>query len=202
MLSHLDVPGFAGGGVTGVTLFFVLSGFLITSLLLDERAYAGRSHSAPSTSAEPCVASRIGALIAGVCVVSLSQYVFAKVPFYYRSDSAVCRWRSVRACSSSPTGFAPSVGLGHLAHTWSLAVEEQFYILWPTTLLVLAPWRAHRRRLALGALVALSAVMVGLRFGLWHATHAGDFVYFSTVTRADAILVGAAVALWMRTGPS
>jgi peptidoglycan/LPS O-acetylase OafA/YrhL len=87
-------------------------------------------------------------------------------------------------------------GLGHLGHTWSLAVEEQFYLVWPLTLVIVA----RRPRTTLIGLVALAAVVAVHRYALWHAGVPEYRVEFATDTRADAILLGCALGLALTTG--
>src|SRR5271157_2250169 len=147
--AHTGVPGFAdGGGGAGVTLFFVLSGYLITSLLLAERGRTGRVDLRafyvrralrlfPALAAVLLVVAgllAIGAMPATATANTDYRIVFAGVVAY------VANWVAVAGQS-----------IGMLGHCWSLAVEEQFYILWPT--LLLAGLRFGRGRLALAVLL-------------------------------------------------
>jgi peptidoglycan/LPS O-acetylase OafA/YrhL len=181
MGSHFALPGFAGGGLVGVTLFFVLSGYLITSLLLAERNSTGSvslrafyvRRGARLFPALALVLTIVGAglLAAGERQVAANGVGYSAI---YVSNLAV----------------AAGANLGPLEHTWSPAIEEQFYLVWPAVLLVLAG-RPRVLWVGVGAVIALATV---LRFGgidnqdhLWVAYH-------STATRIDAILIGCLLA--------
>jgi peptidoglycan/LPS O-acetylase OafA/YrhL len=177
MGSHFGLPGFASGGFVGVTLFFVLSGFLITSILVAERRGTGgvslrRFYIRRGARLLPALALVLG--ITGLVLVATG-----------RPDIAAAGIASSAAYISNLV-VAAGVNTGPVEHTWSLAIEEQFYLVWPITLLLL--WSRPR---------ALFAVMLGgialatiLRLGTdtWWAYH-------FTLTRADAVLVGAFLAL-------
>ena len=112
---HLYVPGLLGGGNVGVTLFFVLSGYLITSILRENddmiRFYKRRARRLL-----PALIAWLGVLVmAGVVTHGEALH-----PLLYAAN-----WSAATGNLAAP-----------LAHTWSLAVEEQFYLLWPAVLLV------------------------------------------------------------------
>ncbi len=138
MLFHGGAPG-VGGGFLGVNVFFVLSGFLITSLLLGE--WATRLPSA-SASSGPAAARR---LLPALLVLFVGVAIYAKVfasPGQFpnlRLDTLsslfyVANWHFIFAGTSY---FDQTVTPSPLAHMWSLAIEEQFYIVWPPVVLVL-----------------------------------------------------------------
>lgn len=167
VLAHLEVPGFASGGTVGVTLFFVLSGFLITRLLMDEG----------SVDLAAFYRRRIRRLLPALGVVlavaapTLTAMQVGAVAFYGGN------W--ARASGES---------LGVLNHTWSLAIEEQFYLMWP---LVLACLGRRARWVALAGIV----LAVVARPVMWSDPADTAAVYFSTFTRIDAILAGSFLAL-------
>jgi peptidoglycan/LPS O-acetylase OafA/YrhL len=197
----------AGGGFLGVEVFFVLSGFLITSLLVAEwrrsatialRAFWARR-----------ARRLLPALFCLVAVVGIRQALTGDsdpIPglkgdglatlFYYGN------WHQIATQSNY---FAATGPVSPLQHTWSLAIEEQFYIFWPTSLLA-AIWltrRALRRsrptdRRILGTLLSLT-VIVALASAveaalLFHGGTGVNRVYYGTDTRAVSLLTGASLA--------
>ena len=185
--------GHLRGGYLGVDLFFVLSGFLITSLLLAEWGETGRIDlfefwARRARRLLPALFVVIGAIAAfaatrpdGVALDALRGDALATLGY-------VANWHSIVAGHGYWELFAaPSL----LAHTWSLAIEEQLYVVWP--LLVVAALRFGRR----GVLVL--AVVLGVASSVAMAVihGAGDDttrVYFGTDTRASSVLAGAALA--------
>lgn len=160
VLSHASVPGFRWGGQVGVTLFFVLSGYLITWVLVTE----GREHFYRRR------ALRLFPALAALLAVSL-VVGWATVPDVAAIALYVGNW--VRVFGGD---------LGYLGHTWSLAIEEQFYLVWP--LVFVAGLRSPR---ALLAIAGGSAVFLMLT--------TGDVEQFSTIGRAGGLLVGGAIAI-------
>lgn len=200
-LGHLD------GGYLGVDLFFVLSGFLITSLLLAENAGNGRVALGEFWSRR---ARRLmpALLVLLVGVAAYAQWVARPVDLgAMRSDALatlayVANWHFIlQGTSYWDISLAPSP----LQHTWSLAIEEQFYVLWPLVVVGLFSWARKRERSAeltvarfagWGALIS-AAWLVTLH--LWGASDTR--VYQGTDTRAAALLIGAALAAWHRMRP-
>ena len=178
------------GGGFGVDAFFVLSGFLITAILLRDQAKSGRV--------------RFGAFYRRRAMRLLpALFAFLLVYLYY---SWVTSWVGAHEPSSalsivfyfSNTWLrnAPlSPGLGHL---WSLAVEEQFYLLWPACV---ALFFGLRRRLAptVVVLFATIAFVAIRRAEMWNHGTSWLVLYTRLGTRADALLVGCLLAqLWVR----
>ncbi|HUZ30410.1 MAG TPA: acyltransferase family protein [Solirubrobacteraceae bacterium] len=193
LLYHGQIKLFRGGFV-GVDVFFVLSGFLITSLLLHEGAV---SHTIRLGRFWLARARRL--LPAALLVVIVSVVVIA---LFFRSDLRQLRgdalasvfyfnnWHQILAHRSYFEHFArPSL----LQHFWSLSVEEQFYLVWPPVLLLLLRWRVRRGQIALGALVLAltSAVLMAV---LFNGTVDHTRIYFGTDTHATPILLGVALA--------
>jgi peptidoglycan/LPS O-acetylase OafA/YrhL len=189
LFAHLALPGFAAGGVAGVTLFFVLSGFLITRLLIEELAGRGsislrRFYRRRALRLLPCLLVVVAVTSAYQLLGGAGDNVDAArvLPSLFAVFLYVGNW--VRASGQD---------LGLLGHTWSLAIEEQFYLLWPAVLAL--AWRRGPRVLL--ALTACAAVLATLdRALLWHGSSSVDRVYFASDTRADAVLLGCALALW------
>jgi peptidoglycan/LPS O-acetylase OafA/YrhL/lysophospholipase L1-like esterase len=186
------------GGYLGVDLFFVLSGYLITSLLLAEWRGAGRVDLAAFWVRR---ARRLfPALLALLAAVGLYARLVAKPAEVagIRADGLatlayVANWRAIFSGKSYWDLFvAPSP----LEHTWSLAIEEQFYVVWPlVTVGVLRASRGSARALA-AACVALAAASTAALAWL-SSPEGGSRAYMGTDTRGAAILLGAALACAM-----
>lgn len=188
---HLRLPGFWGGGL-GVDMFFTLSGFLITSILLAELDARGR------ISFRTFYARRalrlLPAYFAVVVAAIVGYLLIVPVPGTPRGAIAsffyVANWVA-----------GEGWGLGTLAHTWSLSVEEQFYLLWPILLLVLFAFAVRRGR---GLLLTVGAVWLLM----WLLTLAAVFVFGvtfdllnnATQFRATELLAGCLLAVLVRRG--
>src|SRR6516225_7968334 len=204
---HLQL-GWASGGYLGVDLFFVLSGFLISTLLLEEWAGKGRIDLAAFWGRR--ARRLLPALF--LVVIALALYLVLNGLLGgpganglvdlsgLRGDAIstllyVNNWHAIYAHQSYFAQFsAPSP----LQHTWSLAIEEQFYLVWPLVLLLLLhrTGRAGRSWRVPGAVLAvslgvLSAVLMALLF-----TPGADptRVYYGTDTRLFDLMAGATIA--------
>ena len=200
LLYHGNVS-WARGGFLGVDVFFALSGYLITSLLLAERE---RWHSIDLAAFWMRRARRLlPALL--LMLVAVTLYATAVAPAAQRDairgDTVatllyVSNWRFVLTGQSYFAQFdAPSP----LLHTWSLGIEEQWYILFPIILgVVLA-----RRRLSRSALTVVLLVAAGASAALMAAMYTPfadpSRVYYGTDTRVQALLLGAALAAMLGT---
>jgi peptidoglycan/LPS O-acetylase OafA/YrhL len=193
LLFHAD--GLLRGGYLGVDLFFVLSGFLITSLLLAEHDQHG------SVDLKQFWVRRARRLFPAVLALMPAVAIYAWTIASpselagLRADGLatlayVANWRAIFAQRSYWDLFtAPSP----LEHTWSLAIEEQFYVLWP--LLVVGVVRiSHRGRRAVLVLSLVLAVASALAMTLLYSEDDTTRVYLGTDTRGAAILGGAAFA--------
>jgi len=197
--------GWASGGYLGVDLFFVLSGFLITSLLLEEWSGAGRLDLGAfwGRRARRLLPALFLVLVAiGAYVVLNGRFgppgATAQVDLSgLRGDALatlfyVANWHAIFAHQSY---FAQFAAPSPLQHTWSLAIEEQFYLVWPLLLLALVTLAGrHWRRVGAGLCVAGAAGSAALMAVLYHG---GDptRVYFGTDTRAFDLLAGAVIAM-------
>jgi peptidoglycan/LPS O-acetylase OafA/YrhL len=196
-LAALAVVGFhawgdavPGGGI-GVDVFFVLSGFLITTLLLEEHARFG-DVSLPAFYLRravrllpPLAAMLIGAALYATFVVADPNTV--------RGVFAATVYSSDWLMALHGAGV-----LGLLYPTWSLAVEEQFYLLWPALLLLLL--RLGRERLLFGAAMLGVALAVAERAALVAHGVSTERLLFAPDTRADALLAGCALAAARQLG--
>jgi peptidoglycan/LPS O-acetylase OafA/YrhL len=197
ILFHLK-PTWIPGGYLGVDVFFVLSGFLITGILLD-------GISAGTFSFWDFYARRIRRILPALLVMLL---VVATIWLWYEPWEFGSIAKLARAAISMRANFAVKDMVGDywggdaqaqpLLHTWSLAVEEQFYLIYP--LLAWGLWRFCSRRVALG-------VLAGLTFGslVWHlrsSVSAPTTAFYDTTTRAWELLAGAFLAGFIHSQPA
>ncbi len=202
VLFHLGYAWMPGGFV-GVDVFFVLSGYLITGLLVDELTRDGRVGLARF------YARRVRRLLpAAVLVVAV--VIIATLGLLDRVGQADvggdAMWTALYGANwhfalAGGDYFAPGDVPSPLVHFWSLAVEEQFYIVWPALLLGLWALAARVRRggasplrVLLVAVLALTAISLALSLVL----EPGGLTYYGTHTRAYQLLAGAALAIGAR----
>jgi peptidoglycan/LPS O-acetylase OafA/YrhL/lysophospholipase L1-like esterase len=194
LLYHAD-QSWIPGGFLGVDVFFVISGYLITCLLLSDYQ---QTHGIGLKRFWYRRARRLlPALFTMLFVVSLYAILFLPdVLDQLRGEviaalAYVENWFLIfRNLSYFQSAGRPPL----LQHVWSLAVEEQFYLFWPLILvLVLTVWGKSRRALLAGVLgaVAVSAILMAV---LYHPYTDPSRVYYGTDTRAQVLLVGAALA--------
>lgn len=191
---HLDL-GWAQGGLLGVSLFFVLSGYLITNILLKQWERTG------SMDLKDFWLRRARRLLPGLFFMLISVTLWAAmfslerlVALKQEVIAAVCyssNWYLILHQVSYFERFGPPSPLGHL---WSLAVEEQFYLIWPL-LMVLGLRYLPRRKWIIGGTVAFALISVGAMAAIYIPGHDPSRVYYGTDTRAFALLVGAVLAM-------
>ncbi len=202
LVYHAD-PAWLPGGFLGVDVFFVVSGFLITRQLLVEYATRGTvALGAFYLRRARRLLPALGVLVAAVALAGL--LIWRDRAGALREDLAATLgyatnwWFIVRHHSYFLTAGPASP----VQHLWSLAVEEQFYLLWPAVLLLAL--RRRRRRFTAPAAVGLlalagalaSAALMGLlawRGGVPYRTDSSR-LYFGTDTHASGLLLGAALA--------
>ncbi len=198
LMYHAHVPGVTGGFV-GVDVFFVVSGFLITGLLLRELSTSGRVDFARFYARR---AKRL--LPAGTLVLVLTAMTTWLV-------LPVSRWPSVATdiegaglfvvnwvfARRSTDYLGAEEAASPVQHFWSLSVEEQFYFMWPallTTFAVIAARRGARLRRSL--LAAMGSILIpSLAYSLWATAHSPAAAYFSTFTRLWEMALGGIIAL-------
>jgi peptidoglycan/LPS O-acetylase OafA/YrhL len=196
------------GGFLGVDLFFTLSGFLITTILLQEATRTGGVRLGVFWARR--ARRLLPALFALLIAVAVYAAVWARPAEFgaIRSDAFatigyVANWHSILAGHGYWDLFAaPSP----FRHTWSLAIEEQFYLVWPLVVLLLVRCvRSARRRppVLLGVSVALAGASLVWMGALYRPDHDPQRVYLGTDTRVGSILLGAALAsLLVWRGPT
>ena len=185
---------FLPGGFIGVDTFFVLSGYLITSILVREQATSG--HIALLSFWARRARRLLPALVVMVGAVLLWAHFFARGDYPALGSDArsvlfyFANWHFSSGASYVNLGSSPSPFL----HTWSLAIEEQFYLVWP--LLLLGAFKLGLSRGKLLALTLLAAAgSAALMVCLYDPTQDPTPIYYNTATRAQALLLGAALAL-------
>jgi peptidoglycan/LPS O-acetylase OafA/YrhL len=190
--------GWARGGYLGVDIFFVLSGFLITSLLLIDHERTGRVVSGEFWARR---ARRLFPALLVLLVMAAAYAAFIAKPWQLHELRATAIATLLYVNNFWQMNPAHRVGPLVLDHTWSLSIEEQFYFVWPVLLAGLLLVTRGRRSLvvALGGLAAASAIWMAVVYretDIWRA-------YFGTDTRAHSLLIGAAlgVAILGWSGP-
>lgn len=178
------------GAVLFMDVFFVMSGYLITSLLINDYRKRGvidfkKFYVRRLLRLYPALAAMLVLLLIVAALFSSEfkmRLIDAGVAFFYISNY----WRAF-----------DGIGLWYTTHTWSLSIEEQFYLLWPLAFTLLM----RRFSLSWSSVVTLLAVAVG--FALWRAwlTYEGATInrlYNGFDTRADALLIGCALAIALK----
>ena len=160
LLAHLGW-GWAFAGALGVDVFFVLSGFLITSVLLDEVARRR------TVGLGAFYARRALRLYPAVLVALVVFFPFRRYLFVQPGWQTVHHWVKTSLIAATYTTNIGSLKdqMGALGHFWSLAVEEQFYLIWPATLMLVA-WISRRRAGRMACAVAAIGT-VSLVLDLW-----------------------------------
>lgn len=189
---HLGLPGTSGGFI-GVDVFFVISGFLITGLLLHEARYTGR------ISLVAFWARRARRLLPAATAVLLGTLAAAA------AFGSVGQVEQARTDAIWASGFATNIDLilggadyfsaddvSLFQHYWSLAVEEQFYLVWPLLITALAQLRTRRPvMLAVMATVFVASLTWSMQFTPSHL----ETAYFNTFARGYEFAAGAFLAV-------
>ncbi len=185
------MPFFTGGFI-GVNVFYVLSGYLITSILVRERATTGRIRLGrfwlrrmlriyPALVAVVIVAACLWFMVGGYDSANVDVWTAVFLALTYTANFG--RWL-----------FHKSMGV--LSQTWSLAMEEQFYLVWPPVLAFLLARRANRIAVmsVLGALIVCSSILGAVLWAPRGGTATPD-IYFSPILNAAPLLTGCLFAI-------
>jgi peptidoglycan/LPS O-acetylase OafA/YrhL len=196
LVYHAGVPGFSGGYV-GIEVFFVISGFVITGLLLREHESTGH------TSLRSFYGRRVRRIMPAATLVIIVTVIAAYVllgPLSGNQTANDGRWASVFLINihfaSNGTNYLsallpPSV----LENYWSLAVEEQFYIVYPTLFLLIGWWARNgsfRTRLTI---ILVAVIIASYVFSITDTFGDAQGAYFSLLTRAWELALGALIAV-------
>lgn len=189
ILHHLQLPGFSGGFV-GVDVFFVISGYLITSIILaelkKEQFTFGRFYKRRVIRLAPAYFTvlLVTCIFAYVLMLPAELENFSVSALYSTFFAAnLYMWDMVGGYFGTGAETTP------LLHLWSLAVEEQFYVIWPVTLLLL--YRFMRGYLLV---VVVLALLVALGISEYGAINYRAAAYYLMPTRAFELLIGAVLA--------
>jgi len=188
MFVHGGLFWIGQGGFLGVDIFFVLSGFLITSLLLEEWTQNGR------------VGFRNFYIRRGLRLLPplllLIALCLIQVIVFPPPEGTAHGVKAVLFALCYLTNWMPNAVYPPLVHTWSLGIEEQFYIIWPV-LLVFLLWVKIPHRWIVCLLLLLIAAIGIHRAMLWHDLSGLDqrLIYARLDARADALLVGCVIGV-------
>lgn len=196
LASHSSVP-WTGGGWLGVDVFFVLSGYLITTLLLNENDRYER------ISLRRFYARRALRLYPALLIM-----IVAGLPFYsLLGDGGTLAGYGVSALIAGTyvqdfvNGFTGNPH-GEFGHTWSLAVEEQFYLIWPIVLVLMLKFRARVLTLTLIAAGVTLATLIVLSLQEASPDGISDGAYYLPWSRFSTLFIGCAVAIALHRGVS
>ncbi len=206
LLGHAGVPHLPGGFV-GVDVFFVISGFLITGLLLDELDQRGR------ISLTAFYARRAKRLLPAAATVLVAALLLSYF-FLPRTRWSTTAWDVIASACYAMNWRMAAQSLDYVAaneapsivqHFWSLAVEEQFYLVWPLLLIVLG-WVAHRWGRGRRGLYLCGLALIGVPSFAWalHVSPTDPSAYYVTTTRMWELALGGAVAVtatWLSRAP-
>ncbi len=193
VLYHMGVPAF-GGGFTGVDVFFVISGFLITSIIAEDIERPDRRFSL-ITFYERRIRRIFPALFTVLFVTSALAAVVLlprDLADYSKSLVATAAFASNIHLYRQAGYFDAEAHTKPLLHTWSLAVEEQFYLVFPLLLLLLYRWLGQRARVR----VVLATLALGsLALSIWQVRVRPDAAFYLLPARAWELLLGSLLAL-------
>ncbi len=201
VLAHLGIVRLAGGFI-GVDVFFVISGFLITGLMLRDFAHERR------ISLRAFYARRAQRILPAAILVTAAVLIATG---FTQASLRVMQYREDALWSAGflenlhlirqATDYFADTAMSPFQHFWSLSVEEQFYVVWPLLLILLL--RALSREAVLAVVSAVVVLSLGASISLTHS-HPQQ-AYFSTYTRAFELGLGAilaiAVLIGMRVSP-
>jgi peptidoglycan/LPS O-acetylase OafA/YrhL len=183
------------GGFVGVDVFFVLSGYLITELLVKEVQHTGNVDFARF------YARRIrrllpAALLMLVCTLLVAFAVLSPIEIVRIAKSAIATatyTSNAWFVLQSTDYFSAGVDTNPLLHTWSLAVEEQFYLVWPLLVLLCMKGRGSSRKTIVGVLSLVT--ILSFAAGVWLTHTLQPFAFFGTPTRAWEFAAGGLATL-------
>jgi peptidoglycan/LPS O-acetylase OafA/YrhL len=209
VLDHLDVPGFQGGFI-GVDVFFVISGYLITSLLAAEYAKRAEAHGGHGSISIPSFyLRRARRILPAALTVILAVVVASRLLLNPLRDQQVqhdALWTlffgaNINCIGQATDYFAQFVAPSPFQHYWSLAVEEQFYLVWPALFLLVT----RRNGLSLFGVVVrwrprlvFAIGTLGIASLAWSIVATADepaSAYFSTFTRVWELALGALIGV-------
>ena len=192
---HAGLPGIRGGYI-GVDVFFVISGFLITGLLLDEHRSSGRIdlHQFWSRRIRRIVPALVVAIVATIVASRFVLLRWEERDLLESARAAVASFANFHFHGMSGGYFSPTLEAQPLLHTWSLGIEEQFYLVWPIALMVLLRWGRRITAVVTGGFLAIS--LIASSFAV--ASGNSDAFYLPWF-RIWELLIGALLAIGLRS---
>ena len=206
VFNHSHVPGFSGGFI-GVDVFFVLSGFLISGILIKEYRRSGR------IDYFAFIARRLkrlypSLLVVLVTTILLASFILSSYEYSQQAGSApyAATWISnFYFVFSVNDYFAQLKARDLFLHTWSLAVEEQFYLLWPLTLLALFGLSVSTKGQKDGRSSLLSGLAIvfvaSLALSLYWTREYPLYSFYMMPARIWQFALGAALYVWLDREP-
>lgn len=196
VLNHAGVDSLPGGFI-GVDVFFVISGFLITGIIVAQRERGefrfGEFYLRRARRLLPALYALLLTVTAvGYAILIPSDYSLVA----QGALSAVALVSNIFFAKTSGGYFAPEAGAQPLLHIWSLSIEEQFYLIWPAALLLLLKLRSRATLTFAIAIVAAAS----FAYGQYEAEQRSAEAYFHLAPRAGEFLVGALAWLLWRPG--
>jgi peptidoglycan/LPS O-acetylase OafA/YrhL len=196
VLYHAGVPGITGGYV-GVDVFFVISGYLITRLLVAEHERTG------ALSISAFYARRVKRILPAATLVIVATVLAAYALLGYVFGNSVAndgRWASVFAANihfaiAGNQYFVRQGPISPLLHMWSLGVEEQFYIVWPTVIIIVGLVGSRTRLRHRLAATLVAAVGASFAWSIIQTRTNAPWAYYSPLTRAWELALGGLVAV-------
>jgi peptidoglycan/LPS O-acetylase OafA/YrhL len=196
ILDHAGTPGFEGGFI-GVDIFFVISGYVITSLLMRQPPRRVRAN------LREFYTRRICRIVPAATLVLILTTIAASVALGENMDPALfgdVRWASLfsanfRFIQTSSGYFIPGVPQSLVTQYWSLAVEEQFYLVFPLLVFALTWFTSARRRVPTLAGVLVIAIIISSWWSSYLTPINQLNAYYSPFTRFWELALGAVVAL-------
>ena len=199
LLVVLYHAGLMGGGFVGVDVFFVISGFLITGLLIREREATGRISFAAfyARRARRLAPAGVVTLVATALAVWLLWPPLDRSQILADGAAATLSVANLRFGAAAGTYFAAEGAASPFLHFWSLSVEEQFYLVWPMLLVVATGirWLGSPRRAAVSALAILVVGSFVLEATVLNDGSGGGWAFYLLPTRAWQLGVGGLLAL-------
>jgi peptidoglycan/LPS O-acetylase OafA/YrhL len=191
MIYHTGIPIFKGGFIA-VDIFFVLSGFLISSILIKEYDTKNKIN------LQYFYIKRILRLAPSLLILLTAIFIISYFRLFNQTED---NYRSILLTLLYSSNWVRAFNhfyMGILSHTWSLAIEEQFYILWPVILIPLLKIRSRKKVVILLCILALSSWL--LRIFLTFRGAPVERLYNGLDTRADALLTGYILAVIQSSG--
>jgi peptidoglycan/LPS O-acetylase OafA/YrhL len=199
VLFHVGLTG-TDGAFISVNLFFVLSGFLVTNVIMNEIDETG------SLRLGRFFARRVRRLLpaAVVAIVGISMVFLLvaeltrRLPLLWDARAALLYFANWRFIAQANDYFAPAIEQSPFLHFWTLSIEEQFYVLFPLLTLLVCKFFGRRLLIAVLGLALVASVYAQYYWAGVDANHA----YYGTDARAYQLLIGCLLALLLRRWPA